>query len=181
MKLPSKIKALATQDVFAAGQLAARGKVFSEVEEILWDYYYGVESLRAPNLSTEMRRGLEEGNAMFELLLCKIFVAAVTERNPAKVFEIAEAVAYLKKQGDLHNAKPVEPTRALLLFYKPILERARIKHSYEKLAKLVGYKGGMDQFRRMVRELNVLHRKEAGGKPKNTPTHRAFKFSQRSE
>ncbi len=159
-KLPSMVRALAEKDAFAASRLAARGKVYNDAEEMTWLYLRGLKSLA--EAGAEQRKLEEPYVAQSEQTIFDFVIKAIRERNHVPLFELAEAVLTIRKQG--LNIPYVDPIRAHLLTLKGICQQRKIKYTRTHLAMLVGFNGNMDWFRREVIALGVPFRKESGGR-----------------
>jgi hypothetical protein len=173
-KLPSRIKNLAAKDIVAAILFARRGMEFSEIETILSLYYQTREKADAiksgeiavdqkllegeegwtKEMDREYRRQIPAYIQADEELIKRIVLRAINDREPAKIFEIGNAVEFLKsfkEEGD--------NLRANILFEKHIFDQAGKKCSIRQLAKLVHWPmkdsaNGFWSLRRIARELN---------------------------
>jgi len=130
--LTKEIKRLAATDPFAASQLAARGKVYSEIEELVWGYLYIMEWPSGDNPgdpdAAEHRRLV----MMNTQRLCDHFLDALTERDSRRIFKIAEAVRFFQGKN-LRETQYVDPVRAEILVLKDISDQCGKKWTLHEL------------------------------------------------
>jgi hypothetical protein len=168
--LAAQIRALAETDVFEAINLASRGKMFSQLENLLNHYYETV--LRVGKIQAGQKSEMEEISGRHQDLvkwdasaehaslqkhfkeirsqIAQMVMDAIDSRNTDKIFELAKAVEFLREfepGGD--------PIRARILLQKHLGHQWTIS----ELAKLIDWpdgdrENGFPHLRRLCKELN---------------------------
>lgn len=176
-KLAGRIKELAAKDAQAAKMLAYRGRQFSEIETILYLYYWALKEFRQSEFrinanlkslhKTELiwtKEILAEYHAdMGKILegyaaqIGQVFQDAIKAGNSKKVFEIGKAIesmtTFKPEDRDLHRVK--------ILDLKMMLDKKGQKTTTARyVAKCLNWPdmSGADGFRqihRMCKELNL--------------------------
>lgn len=176
-KLAGRIKELAAKDVQAAKMLAYRGRQFSEIEKILYLYYWALKEFRQSEfrINSDLKT-LQKNEPIWtkEILaeyhadmgkvfegyaaqIGQVFQDAIKGSDSKKVFEIGKAIESMKtfksKKQDLHRVK--------ILDLKMMLDKKGQKTTTARyVAKCLNWPdmSGADGFRqihRMCKELNL--------------------------
>src|SRR6202012_2317100 len=129
-----------TKNTLSAMLLATRGKQFTEIETALNFYYFALrecEKIKSgkKTVTQEMMEGeqvwpqkiinknnkeLQKGVLDQASELCKIFMDAIESKDSKKIFEIANAVEFLKKFKELGEES--DYYRGAILFLKEMLD-----------------------------------------------------------
>ena len=162
--LAKQIKVLAGQDTSAAQQLAAHGRVPSEIEAAIRFYVASVERLRL-RLTNEERQAAQSALASSAEMLSAQFLQAIAERDPTTLSEIALAIELFKAQGAPHP-QPYDRTRTHLLSLKSVLDEKGEKRTIREVATFLARKNfaetprldtpadGFSRLRRICQEIN---------------------------
>lgn len=164
--MAARVRELAETDVFAACLLAQRGTTFSPLENILNLFCQEVEKNKQiesgqktilaeinAKFADEERKAVKHYLQLHANQLAQMVMDAVVVRDSDKLFELAEAVKFLKSfkpQGD--------PIRARILMEKHLLKNSAPKWTVSQLAKLISWPDsdqaeGYPHLRRLCKEL----------------------------
>jgi hypothetical protein len=177
-KLPGKIATLAQIDDAGAEMLAARGKLYSPLEEALCHFYQVHIRLAQIQQLDKRQAQLERASLQIECeksrtILCTMFLDALAQLNADKLIQIAKAVKFFRGRYSGKSKENPDHLRADLLFWKQILTKGHRKFtSYSQAAECVGYRGNMDVFHRICNRLQIPVVKQAGGRPQNPDRYR---------
>ena len=148
-----QIKTLASKDVSATALLAKRGRQFTQIEAKLELYYHPPKHEMSGEVPAEILKAMTKANLAGEKLrvflsvdLRRIFMEAVDARDSKTIFEIGNAVAFLKtfnESGDRY--------RSGILFLKMALDKQSLKWPIRQLAHVIGWPdmSGMDGFKNL--------------------------------
>jgi hypothetical protein len=174
---------LVATDIDGAKQLAAHGRHFTKIEKFLVSYYQFMECLEKkkkgqktpydeyfeesekfwpPELVKRnfvgdyMEINTEDYEAVIKMdaeELCGIFIRAVNEQDPKKIYEIAKAVEFAKTVNET-----ADPLRARLLQLKGFLDANNEKWPIRKVAMAIHWphENNQDGFSRLRRLCNEL-------------------------
>jgi hypothetical protein len=164
---------LAGQNVDAATTLAMWGKIPSEIERLLHDYYIFYDTLqkaiagektwawefleikKIPITKESQLEAFERITPMRREKLISIFVDALNRRDYDKIHEIAYGVEFLKEW----DRQQIEKSRAGILLARSSLEKGHgCRLNIQQMAKLIKWsqsdtRDGLSQLRRLCREL----------------------------
>ncbi len=152
-------------------QLASRGKRFTEIEELLFQYFslmgelkyvierkkvYGINQRWPKKLIEQHHFAFQQFRESDKEKLCRLFMSAIDARDETKIIEIANAIKFLK------TFKPSTDTfRYQLLSWKRMFDKGAIPiWTIRDVARIIGWpektsQDGFSRLRRLCAELKI--------------------------
>lgn len=172
LKFAGQIRELAKSDILTAAFFAQRGRIFTEIESLLTQYYWMLDKFKAlksgqepiekellkeawtEELSAEYSSNIQNIHSENRMRLCNMVLSAIENRDADKILEIGKAVRFLKTFKDNGDR-----CRSIILGLKSVFDRHGSRMTIKELARAVDWpmndaKHGFWRLRRIAKELN---------------------------